>query len=109
MATKTTTKEVKATTDVKSTAAMLVLQRPRITEKAARASTHNIYVFNVAVSATKSEIAKAFTAIYKHKPISINTVPMAGKTVFRRGKLGTTANSKKAYITLKKGDTIQIM
>lgn len=110
MATTKTTKETKAVAEAKVTApASLILQRPRITEKAARATTHNTYVFTVATTATKSEIAKAFTAVYKHKPVKVNTVPMASKTVFRRGKLGSTTSSKKAYITLKKGDSIQIM
>lgn len=103
----TTKKEIKTITSPSK--ASLVLKNPRITEKAARASKYNIYVFNVAVDATKSEISKAFTAAYKHTPVKINTVPMSGKKVFRRGAFGTTNNGKKAYITLKKGDTIQIM
>ena len=106
MATTKTTKKEAVKAVVPTTSA---LQGPRITEKAARASTHNIYVFNVATKATKSEIAKAFTAAYKHKPVKINVVPMSGKTVFRRGKLGSTGAGKKAYITLKKGDTIELM
>ncbi len=85
-----------------------VLRNPRITEKAAIAAKYNIYLFDVAVGATKNEIAKAFASVYKHKPISVNTVNMPRKTFFRKGVLGFGATTKKAYISVPKGVTIDI-
>lgn len=86
-----------------------ILRNPRITEKAARAAEHNTYVFEIAVGATKSEVAKAFQAAYKHKPLRVNIVNEKAKSYFRRGVLGFGKRGKKAYITLPKGATIEIM
>jgi len=96
---KVTTEEVKKTT---------VLNRPLITEKAANGSQYSIYLFDVAVNATKSEIAKAFKAQYKETPIKVNTVNVLPKSFFRRGRLGFSNKSKKAYVFLKKGTSINI-
>lgn len=90
-------------------ASVLIIKNPRITEKAALANKYNIYLFDVAVGATKSEIAKAFEAAYKHKPIRVNTINVSRKSYFRRGKLGFGANKKKAYIFLPKGVSIELM
>lgn len=103
-----TTKEKKAkekNTVVKN----LVLKKPRITEKAARGGAASSYLFDVAVGATKSEIAKAFEKQYKHKPIKVNTVNNHRRSHFKRGVLGFSARTKKAYVMLKKGTTIEIM
>ncbi len=108
MATKKDTKEKKEK-DVKVEAASLILKKPRITEKAARAGSMSIYLFNVAVGATKNEIKKAFETIYKHKPVKVNIVNSVRKSHFRRGVLGFGPRTKKAYVTLKKGTTIEIM
>lgn len=102
MAKKETTKKEVITKD-------LVLKNPRITEKAARAQSTNSYVFDVATNATKSEITKAFVAKYKHKPIKVNTVNQKAKSFFRKGKLGFGSKGRKAYITLPKGKTIEVM
>jgi large subunit ribosomal protein L23 len=86
-----------------------ILINPRITEKAANASAFNTYLFDVAVGATKSEIAKAFFALYKHKPIKVNTVNVSRKSYFRKGRLSFGTNTKKAYVIVPKGTTIEIM
>lgn len=86
-----------------------IIKNPRITEKAAGASAFNMYLFDVAVGATKSEIAKAFQALYKQKPLKVNTLNVTRKSFFRKGKLGFGPNTKKAYVILPKGTTIEIM
>lgn len=86
-----------------------ILKNARITEKAANNSQYSIYTFNVAVGATKSEIAKAFQAKYNKKPIKVNTVNILPKTFFRRGQLGKGTFGKKAYVFLPKGVTVDIM
>lgn len=99
---KTTTKHTAKSADV------TLLKRPRITEKAAKLAGHNTYAFDVAVTATKSEIIKAFVATYKQTPIKVNTVNVKAKSFFRRGVLGFGTRIKKAYVILPKGVTIDI-
>lgn len=99
-----------ATKEIKTQSASVdILKNPRVTEKAANAQTLNTYTFDVAVGATKSEIAKAFTMQYKHTPVSVRTANVKRKTFFRKGKLGFGAAGKKAYITLPKGKTIDVI
>jgi large subunit ribosomal protein L23 len=102
------TKKTQSHTDPRS-ADLSVLKNPRITEKAANAAGMQSYLFDVAFGATKSEIAKAFEAVYKHKPLKVNVVNVRRKSFFRRGKLGFGTMTKKAYVFLPKGVTIEIM
>lgn len=87
---------------------------PRATEKAYVESQKNIYVFNVPVTANKNEIVEAIEAQYDVKIVSIRTVVQSGKAVrFSRGKNrypGTTnrKDTKKAYVTLAEGNSIQV-
>lgn len=105
MATKKVTKKEDKEVVVKNT----ILKNPRITEKAAKAQAFNAYVFDVATSATKSEVTKAFVSQYKHKPTKVNLVTIKPKSHFRKGILSFGPKIKKAYITLPKGKTIEVM
>ena len=98
----------KKTTTEKEVIAVSVLKNARITEKAANNAQYSIYLFDVAVNATKSEIAKAFKAKYKKTPLKVNTVTMLPKSFFRRNRLGFSTKGKKAYVFLEKGTTIDI-
>lgn len=100
---KTTTKEAVEKKDTS------ILKNARITEKAARSQAFNVYLFDVAPSATKSEIAKAFTKQYKHKPVKVHTVTQKPKSMFRKGILSFGPKGKKAYVYLPKGKTIDVM
>jgi len=89
-----------------------VILGARITEKASVLAEKNVYTFNVAPKTTKSEIAKAIKAAYKVTPLQVRTVTIAKKSTNprgRRGKPGTTGGGKKAYVYLKKGDTIEVL
>jgi len=88
-----------------------VILGPRITEKAVTMSEYNVYTFVVAPGATKFAIRAAIKALYNVTPVKINTVTkkaakrtkgFSGKTVHHKGM-------KKAYVYLKKGDTINIV
>lgn len=87
---------------------------PRATEKAYAQSQSNVYVFNVPLTANKNEITDAIEAQYGVKVVRIKTLVQNGKAVrFSRGKNrypGTTTrkDSKKAYVTLAEGDSIQV-
>lgn len=87
---------------------MDVLKRPRITEKAARASEAGQYVFEISNTATKASVAKAVKELYKVTPVSVNVVKTPAKRVVVRGKRGTKSAVRKAYVTLKKGDKIEL-
>jgi len=81
---------------------------PRVTEKAAYATEKNVYVFNVAMDANKIEIKKAIKDAYKVTPTDVNIVVSKPRAVVFRGKPGNQKAFKKAYVTLKKGDTIDL-
>lgn len=103
------TTEEKASASTATTA--LILKNPRITEKAANAQSVNAYVFDVAVGATKSEVAKAFFAQYSIKPVKVNVLTVKPKMVYRRATntTGFKTRGKKAYVYLPKGKTIEIV
>jgi len=84
------------------------LLRPRITEKATVSSEKSVYVFEIAADATKTAVAKAVKDLYKVTPVKVSTVTVPAKQTVVRGKRGTKAGYKKAYIYLKKGETIEI-
>ncbi|MBP9668693.1 MAG: 50S ribosomal protein L23 [Candidatus Pacebacteria bacterium] len=88
-----------------------VLVGPRITEKATDVSERGVYVFDVATAANKMQIAKAISQVYKVQPVKVRTVQVRGKTVrnARTGMTGKRVSGKKAYVYLKKGDTLSIM
>lgn len=95
-----------ATENLKSKYADVII-RPRITEKATFVSQGNVHTFEVASSATKSQVENAIRAFYKITPIKINIVKNPAKEVFIRGKKGFKPSVKKAYVYLKKGDKIE--
>ncbi len=101
---KKTVKKEEASVVAKST----TILGPRITEKAAYASENNVFVFNVAKDANKIQIRKAIKDMYKVSPTKIAIVVNKPKTVVFRGRLGKKSGFKKAYVTLKKGDTIEL-
>ena len=86
-----------------------VLISPRVTEKAAIAGEANVYVFNVYTHATKNEIKKAIEKMYKVVPEKVNIVQIPARKTFIRGRRGSTARGKKAYVYLKKGDKISVI
>lgn len=87
-----------------------VLRGPRITEKAALAAEKGTYVFNIDVRATSDDVKKAVEEQYKVKPVKVNVAKVASKNKTRRTRSGVTsgktASGKKAYVYLKKGETI---
>jgi len=113
MSVKTEKKEVKKQTvkvligqDPEFTSRILI--KPLVTEKTTKGEEENKYVFEVAKSANKIEIKKAIFKLYGFKPTKVNIVKTKGKNV-RYGKTqGTMKGIKKAIITLKKEEKIDI-
>jgi len=84
------------------------LAQPLITEKATDLVALNKYCFIVPVSANKSEVAKRIKSVYGVKPVKVNFVKVFGKKVRTGRAYGQRKNYKKAIITLKKEDKIEI-
>ena len=95
-------KKVKAEKKIVATAgAFDVLRRPIISEKAAKLSESNGVVFEVAMSATKEDVARAVEVLFNVKPTKINIVITKGKVKSFRGRsTGTQRSVKKAYVSL---------
>ena len=88
-----------------------VIEKPRITEKAALMSDKNIYVFNIRRDATKQDVKDAVLALFKVSAQHVTIVNRAPRTTksARTGRWTTVHGVKKAHVTLKKGDTINIV
>ena len=88
-----------------------VLYAPRVTEKAMRGSEKNVYVFEVARSATKFDVRDAVKQFFNVTPVKVNIVnksPRQFKSAATR-RMKTEHGMKKAYVYLKKGDSISLM
>jgi large subunit ribosomal protein L23 len=81
---------------------------PMITEKATLLSEQNKVVFQVAMDATKDEIATAVEELFKVKVTKVNTLIQKGKTKRFRGRPGRRSDLKKAIVTLQEGQSIDI-
>lgn len=84
------------------------IKKFHVTEKAGLLNEANAYAFEVTKTATKNQIAKEVVKLYKVTPIKVNIINTKPKRVFARGKVGKTTGYKKAYVFLKKGDSIEI-
>lgn len=86
-----------------------VLVRPHITEKSAILAEKGTYVFEVARDTNKIEIAKAIKAIYNVTPVRVNIINLPNTRVFVRNRKGVKSGVRKALVTLKSGDKIEIV
>ena len=87
-----------------------VLSNPRITEKATMVTAQSVYVFDITAHANKRQVKAAIEKVYKVKPHKVAIVNIKPKTTrnMRTGQYGTKKGGKKAYVYLKKGETITI-
>ena len=81
---------------------------PTITEKATALSEYNKIVFKVHNKATKNYIKKSIEKIFKVNVIKINSIKLKGKTKMVRNKKASKPGYKKAIVTLKKGQSIDL-
>ena len=81
---------------------------PAVTEKATSLSEFNKMVFRVHKGASKNSIKKSIEKIFKVNVIKINTINLKGKTKLVRGKKSSRPGYKKAIVTLKKGQSIDL-
>jgi large subunit ribosomal protein L23 len=85
-----------------------VILAPHITEKSTLLSEHNGVVFKVANDATKPQIKEAVEALFDVKVTGVNTIVQKGKSKRWKGKPYKRSDVKKAVVTLKEGDSIDI-
>lgn len=81
---------------------------PLITEKATVLSEQNKVVFKTPLTATKDEIKSAVEKLFKVKVVSVNTIRQKGKSKVFKGIRGKRSDIKKAIVTLRDGDTIDV-
>ncbi|MGI4789756.1 MAG: 50S ribosomal protein L23 [Janthinobacterium lividum] len=95
-----------------------IIVRPIVTEKSVAGGADNQYTFVVARTANKYEIAEAIERIQADSKniinvVSVNTMVVKGKTLqfrrFGRANKGRTSDWKKAIVTLKPGQSIELV
>jgi len=87
-----------------------IIQVPLTTEKnVGRQDTQHQYTFRVDRGANKIEIKEAVQDIFKVKVLRVNTAHMQGKNKRVRFHAGRTSSWKKAVVTLKPGDKIELV
>ena len=85
-----------------------IIIRPIITEHTYDLMEHHTYTFEVAKTANKIQIAKAVEEIFNVKVVKVNTLSVKPKKKRVRMAQGLTRSWKKAMVTLKDGDSIEI-
>ena len=81
---------------------------PNITEKSTSLSEHNKIVFKVHKGANKNSIKKSIEKIFKVNVIKVNTINQRPTTKVIKNKKTLISGYKKAIITLKKGQSIDL-
>ncbi len=86
-----------------------IVRRAMISEKGTRLrEKQNGYLFEVARDANKIEIKRAVEAIFTVKVESVRTIRVHGKPKRQGRYAGHRPDWKKALVTLKKGETIEL-
>lgn len=89
-----------------------IINEALLTEKATMLSANlNKYVFSVSNTASKSNIKDAVEQTFNVSVLKVNTLnvkPKSKRDRTRRNKLGFKSGMKKAIVTLKSGDSIDL-
>ena len=93
---------------MKQTNLLDLIISPNVTEKATSLSEFNKIVFKVRKSANKKLIKKSIEKIFKVKVTKINTINLKRKNKLVKGKKSYRPGYKKAVVTLKKGQSIDL-
>ena len=90
-----------------------ILKEIIITEKATALSSNvNQYTFNVFPQATRSNVAKAVEMVFSVTVTKVNILngkPRIKRARTRHGKLGRKGGMKKAIVSLKEGDQLEVI
>jgi len=85
-----------------------ILVEPWITEAATASVKMNKYIFKIRRSTTKKQVKQVIEKLYKVKVLSVRTINVPGKTRTRGNIKGRKPGFKKAIVTLKEGDSINL-
>ncbi len=86
-----------------------IVKRPLVTERSmAVLDASNTYVFEVHAKANKVQIRNAVEKLFDVKVESVNTATIAGKPRRRGRSTYRTPDWKKAFVTLREGDAIEL-
>lgn len=87
-----------------------VIQKPHVTEKSSDDMVgRNAYHFRVPTDANKVEIRQAVEQLFGVKVVSVNTINSPTKSRRRGWIAGRTKAWKKAMVTLREGDSIEVL
>jgi len=86
-----------------------LLLSPLLTEKSTLVSQRNTYLFRVPKSVSKDEIRSAVQRIFNVEVLRVNTLNEMGKMKRTARTEGRRASFKKAYVTVKQGQTINVV
>ena len=81
---------------------------PIVTEKSTNLSEQNKIVFKIPTKANKKNVKNSIEKIFKVNVTKINIINKQNRTKFTRGKKVKVSGYKKAIITLKKGQSIDL-
>ena len=81
---------------------------PMVTEKSTNLSEQNKIVFKVHIGANKTNLKKNIEKIFKVNVTKINIINKQNRTKLTKGKKVQVSGFKKAIITLKKGQSIDL-
>ena len=85
------------------------LTRPVITEKSTLLQEQNKYVFNILPQANKAQVREAIERAFEVTVLDVNIIPIHKERKRRGdGQWQLRKTSKKAVVTIKPGDTIQL-
>ena len=85
-----------------------VLRRPLITEKNTMLQAQGKYAFEVADEANKQQVKQAVEKAFKVTVMAVNVMTVPGKTKRVGRRMVLTPSHKKAIVTLKSGDKIEL-
>ena len=81
---------------------------PMVTEKTTNLSEQNKVIFKVPASANKKNLKTNIEKIFKVNVTKVNIINKQNRTKLTRGKKVKVSGFKKAIITLKKGQSIDL-
>lgn len=85
-----------------------VIVRPVITEKATILASQGRYAFHVTGNATKTEVRRAVEYLFKVHVTDVTLIALPSKKRRRGNIVGSVAGSRKAVVTLKDGEHIDL-
>ena len=92
-----------------SRVAWRILREPHVTEKSTNLTSFNQYVFKVIGNPSKPEVKKAIEETHGVHVKKVAKISLPGKKR-RRGKhIGWKSGYKKAIVTLRKGESIEVL